>query len=102
MVHKEKQCCGCGSWIGSFFEPWIRDGKNPDPGSRTEMGKKSGSGIMIRDEHPLSFFRELRNSFLVQKYLNSLMRIRDIFDPGSGMEKFGSGILYKHSGYATL
>jgi hypothetical protein len=34
-----------------IFYPWIRD-----PG-----WKKSGSGI--RDEHPRSFFRELRNSF---------------------------------------
>jgi hypothetical protein len=28
------------------------------------MGKKSGSGIRIRDEHPGSYFRELRNNFL--------------------------------------
>jgi hypothetical protein len=26
------------------------------------------------------------------KILNFLMRIRSLFDPGSGMEKFGSGI----------
>jgi hypothetical protein len=52
--------------------------------------------IRIRDEHPGSNFRELRNNFLDYKYLNSLMQIRDPgsenFDPGSGMEKFGSGI----------
>jgi hypothetical protein len=30
------------------------------------------------------------------------MRIRDLFDPGSGMEKFGSGIRYKYPGSATL
>jgi hypothetical protein len=58
------------------------------------------------------YFSE-RNSkqFLGLKYLNSLMliRIRNIFDPesgirdvGSGMEKFGSGIRDKHPGSATL
>jgi hypothetical protein len=31
-----------------------------------------------------------------------LMRIRDLFDPGSGMEKFGSGIRNKYIGSATL
>jgi hypothetical protein len=29
------------------------------------------------------------------------MRIRDLFDPGSGMEKFVSGFWYKHPGSAT-
>jgi hypothetical protein len=57
--------------------------------------------IRIRDEHPGSYFRELGNNFLSKKYLNSLMRIRmrnplsGIFltlDPGSRMEKFGSGM----------
>jgi hypothetical protein len=28
--------------------------------------------------------------------------IWEVFDPGSGMEKFGSGIWYKHPGSATL
>jgi hypothetical protein len=53
-----------------------------DPGC-----KKSGSGsrIRIRDEHPKSFCRELRNNFKDQKYFNSLMGIRDLFDPGSGI-----------------
>jgi hypothetical protein len=68
------------------------------------MGKKarSESGIRIRDEHPGSYFRELRNNFLGQKYFNLLMRIRNLFDPGSGMEKFGPGIRDKHPGSATL
>ncbi len=61
----------------------------PDPGSRdlvpfwslypgSWMGKKirSGSGIRIREEHPGSYFRELRNHFWGYKYLNSLMRIQ--------------------------
>jgi hypothetical protein len=30
------------------------------------------------------------------------MLIRDPFDPGSGMEKFGSGIRYKSPGSETL
>jgi hypothetical protein len=30
------------------------------------------------------------------------VRIRDLFDPGSRMEKFGSRIRDKHPGYATL
>jgi hypothetical protein len=51
-----------------------------DPGSG--RGKKSGS--RIRDEQSESYFRELRNQFFGLKYLNSMMRIRDI---GSGMEK---------------
>jgi hypothetical protein len=37
-------------WDPVLFYPWIRD------------GKKSGS--RIRDEHPSSVFRELRNSIL--------------------------------------
>jgi hypothetical protein len=43
--------------------------------------------IRIRDEQPVSYFQELRNSFLGLKYLNSLMRIRD-----PGWEKYTSGI----------
>jgi hypothetical protein len=48
------------------------------------MVKKSGSGsgIQVRDEHPISYFRELRNHFFGLKYLNSLMRIQD---PESGI-----------------
>jgi hypothetical protein len=60
------------------------------------MGKKSGSGtgIRIRDEQPGSYFRELKNNFL--------MRIRD-----PNWKKFGSGmektrIRNQHRGYATL
>ncbi len=30
------------------------------------------------------------------------IRIRDLFHPGFGMEKFASGIRYKHPGSATL
>jgi hypothetical protein len=52
------------------------------------MGKKSGSGIWIRDEKPGSYFRELRNNFLELKILKFFYA-----DPGSGMEKFGSARL---------
>jgi hypothetical protein len=36
------------------FDPCIRDPRREN---------KSGSGIRIRDEHPRSFFREIRNRF---------------------------------------
>jgi hypothetical protein len=50
-----------------LLEPWIRD---PD-------GKKSGSGI--------------KNGLKIIKFFVA-DRIRFLFDPGSGMEIFGSGI----------
>jgi hypothetical protein len=52
------------------------------------MGKK----IRIRDEHPRSFFRELRNSLWV-KILHSFMRIwvRDLFDLDPGWKNSGPG-----------
>jgi hypothetical protein len=60
------------------------------------MGKKSGSGIRIRNEQP--FLMGLN------KYSNSLMRIRDLGwkNSGSGRKNSGSGIRYKHLGSATL
>jgi hypothetical protein len=50
--------------------------------------------MWTRDEHPRSFVRELRNSFRVKntKMLLNGSGIRNLFDPGSGMEIFGSGI----------
>jgi hypothetical protein len=42
--------------------------------------------IRIRDEQPVSYFRERRNNFWV-KYLNSLMQIR-----GPEWKQFGSGM----------
>ncbi len=106
------QCCRSGSGIRCLFDPWIRD-----PGSR--MGRKSASGSGIRDEQPGSYFPELRNHFFVflgLKYLNSLMRIRDLGSrirdgdssyPGSRIRDGkkldpGSGIRDKHPGSATL
>jgi hypothetical protein len=46
------------------------------------MGKKSRSGSGIRDEHPGTYFSELRNNFLGKKYLNSLIRDGKNSDPG--------------------
>ncbi len=69
------QCYGSRIWY--LFDLWIRD-----PGWVKKL--RSGSGMQIRDEHLGSSFRELRNNFLGQKYLNSLMWIR-IRDPESGI-----------------
>jgi hypothetical protein len=62
------------------------------PGSG--WGKNSRSGIRIRDEHPESYFRELRNNFWVK-----ILKFFDVGpDPGiflirdPGWKKFGSGI----------
>jgi hypothetical protein len=60
------------------------------------MGKKSGSGLGIRNEQPGLYFRGLRNNFLVK-----ILKFFDADpDPGSGIflaldpgwKKFGSGI----------
>jgi hypothetical protein len=66
------QCCGSGSGIGCFFDPWIRD-----PG----WEKVS---IRIRDKQPGSYFLELRDHFFA--FLG--VKILKFFDedPGSGME----------------
>jgi hypothetical protein len=74
------------------------------------MGKKSGAGMIIPDH----ISESLSKNVLDSKYLNSLMRmrIRDLFDPGSGIPDLfdpGSGIADekvrswdKHPGSATL
>jgi hypothetical protein len=51
------------------------------------MGKKSGSGIRIRNEKPGSYFRELKKIFFGVRMLNSLMRIRDPGWKKIGIEK---------------
>jgi hypothetical protein len=59
--------------------------------------------IRIRDEHPKLFSRELINSLgLKNRYLNSLMRIRNLFDPGSGIRDRKIRIRDKNLGSATL
>jgi hypothetical protein len=84
-----RHCCGSGSGIRCFFKFWIWD------------GKKSGTGI--RDEYPRSFFRELRTvlGLKILKFFDADPD-PDLFDPGSGMEKFVSGIQDKHHGSVTL
>jgi hypothetical protein len=57
-----------------FFDPWIRG-----PGWKKVQAR-------IRDEHPGSYFSE-HQFFLLKLLLNSLMRIRDLVNPGSRMEK---------------
>ncbi len=59
--------------------------------------------IRIRMNIPNLLFENLVSVFRVKKF-NSFMqiRIRDLVNPGSGMEKVGSGIRAKHSGSATL
>ncbi len=66
------------------------------PGSG--MGNKSRSGIGIREEHPGSYFRELRNNFMEILICGS--GIRNLFDLESGMEKIL--IRDKHPGSATV
>jgi hypothetical protein len=52
---------------------------------------------------PDNFSRSLEIVFGL-KYINFWMRIRIryLLDPGSGMDKFGSEIRYKHPEFATL
>jgi hypothetical protein len=61
------------------------------------MGKKSGSGFWMNI--PDHFHESLKKSFFGLKTLKFFDADRD---PGSGMEKFGSGIRDKHAGSATL
>jgi hypothetical protein len=50
---------------------------------------------------PDQISKSLETIFWVKNSYRQI-RIRDLFDPGFGMEKFGSGIRYKHPGSATL
>jgi hypothetical protein len=74
------QCCGPGSGIRWFFDPWIRD------------DNKSGSGKNIPD-----YISKNLETIFGLKYLNSLMRIPGSFrpwirDPGWKNSDSGSGI----------
>jgi hypothetical protein len=62
-------------------------------GSGMEKNSYPGSGMHIPDH----FFESLETVFRV-----SGAGLRNLFDPGSGMEKFGSGSRDKHTGSATL
>ncbi len=72
---------------GLFLPPVYRIREYLDP--------DSGSGMNITDHNS----EKIRNNFLGLKYLEFYDADPD---PGSGMEKFGSGIRNKRSGYATL
>ncbi len=61
-------------------------GSVADPGSGSGMVKKSGSGI--QDEHPRSFFREVKKKF---SGFQMLKFFEADSNRGSGMEKLGSG-----------
>jgi hypothetical protein len=65
-----------------LFDPWIRG------------EKKSRFGMNFPDHisESLEIIFWVKNSLL-------RIRIRYLFDPGSGMEKFGSGMWYKNLGY---
>ncbi len=67
-----RQCCGSGSRIRCFFDPWSRD---PDPGWGENLDPDPGWTYQI-------IFRELRNSFLGLKILNFFTADPD---PGSGI-----------------
>jgi hypothetical protein len=77
-----------------------------DPGSGAFLTPRSGSGIGIQDEHPGSHFRQLK-PFFGLKILKFLDADADpasgnLFDPGSEMEKFGSGTRDTYPVSATL
>jgi hypothetical protein len=78
----------------SVADPNPGSGVLMTPGSGTEKNRirvrDPGSGMNIPDHISESL-----------KQFFGLMRIRNLSNPGSGMEKFGSGIRNKHPGSAT-
>ncbi len=94
-------------YVGLLYFTSVAD---PVSGPFLTLGSGIGKKIKIREEHPGLYFRELRNSFSVFWVNNSkILKFFDAdmdpgsgiyFEPGSGIEKFGSGI--KHPGSATL
>jgi hypothetical protein len=72
-------------------------GADPESGAFLTQGSGVGKKIKIRipDEHPEHISESIETIFWVKIldiYSFMRIRIRTIFDPGSGMEKFGSGI----------
>jgi hypothetical protein len=65
------------------------------PGSGIRNEKITGSRINIPDHisESLEKFFCVKNTSIIY-----LMRIRDLLDPGAGIEKFPSGIRNKHPG----
>ncbi len=66
------------------------------------MEKYQDPGSVIRDEHPGSYSREVRKQVFRLKIPKFFDGIRNLFDPGSGMKKFGSGNRDTYLGSATL
>jgi hypothetical protein len=93
FLKKTETVWGCCS----FADPDPGSGAFLDPGSG--MDKKSRSGSKIKN--PDNFSESLETIFGVKilKFFDA-MRIRDTFDPGSGMEK--NRFRNKHYGSATL
>ncbi len=80
---------------------------DPDPGFGAFFNPGLGmEKIRIRDSGwtSLVIFRRSYKFFLVKNYLNSLMRIRirDLFDPESGIRDGKIRIQEKHPGSATM
>jgi hypothetical protein len=91
-------------WI-QIRDPLLFWPLDPDPGS--EMKKNPDPGSEIGMNVPDHISESLEKNFRVKKiYLNSSSGfgsgIRDLLDPGSGMENIGSGIRNKHPGSTTL
>ncbi len=95
----------CGSFFPSLIRirihwpDWIRI-RNP---AFLTLGSGSGWDKILGWTSQMIFPRAYKQC-VGSKILSSLMRIRirDLFDPRSGMEIFGFGIRYKHLGPATL
>jgi hypothetical protein len=96
MVHILLNVASIFNFIFQFQQRYIAKTSVADPGSGafltpgSGMGRKSASGSGIRHEQPGSNFLELRNHFFCFFGVN-ILKFFDA-DPGSGMEKFGSGI----------
>jgi hypothetical protein len=79
-------CCESGSAIRWLFDLWIQD-----PG--WVKNQDTGSVIRIRDEYFIvDHISDSVETIFGLKYFNSLMHIRDSYDPGFGIEIFGFGI----------
>ncbi len=91
---KDKKASACLIHRNSVEDPGSSAFLPLDPGSIS--GARGGSKIRIRDEHPRSFCRELRNSFLGLKIFKFLYAIVDqgsrIFFNGMENSDAGPGI----------
>jgi hypothetical protein len=81
---------------GAFLTPW--SGAFLTPGSGLGKKTRSGSEMNIRDH----IFESSETIFWVKILKLFYLRSGNLFEPGFGMEKFGSGIRDKHPGSATL